>query len=60
MMWCASSLPSASRTPFIAAGHLRMNKDQIDGRIEQAKGKAAEIVGRVVVKDKAKHIFDQI
>ena len=31
-----------------------MNKDQIEGRFEQAKGKVAEVTGKVIDNDKMK------
>ena len=39
-----------------------MNKDQIEGRIEQAKGKVAEIAGKVIDHDQleAKGKADQV
>lgn len=30
-----------------------MNKDQVEGRVEQAKGKVAEIIGKVIDDDRA-------
>lgn len=42
---------SASRI-LIFKGKSKMNKDQVEGRVDQAKGKAKEVAGRIVGNDK--------
>jgi uncharacterized protein YjbJ (UPF0337 family) len=45
--------PSPARhTPLLTATGTTMNKDQIEGRLEQAKGKVAEVTGKVINNDK--------
>jgi uncharacterized protein YjbJ (UPF0337 family) len=36
----------------VSKGKIIMNKDQVEGRVDQAKGKAKEVAGRVVGNEK--------